>query len=271
MFWHDRWIGDATLKESFPELYKLERKKRCKISERIKPGDISWDWKASPTLTVQLSEADTLLDLVCNFQLNSRRDEWICSISSDKVFHVDVLRSKIDGRNTLTPTGEGLINRIHEVPLKVNCFMWRASMDRIPTATALLKRGVQNVTSTCSYCELEDEDVNHVILRCLMAVKVWEWVIIWCGLGERKFVTIGELEKFLSQWGTCPIKQKNLISICSGTAWLIWKTSVTGSSRRFVPPLLKWRICSKTDAKPRVTLASQVNTLKSSFSCTLHF
>nr|KAJ0200013.1 hypothetical protein LSAT_V11C600315130 [Lactuca sativa] len=214
---------ETTLKESFPELYKLERKKQCKISDRIKSGGINWEWKSSPTLTTQLIEADSLFDMVRNIQLNPRRDEWICDISSDKVFHVDVLRSKIDGRDTATPTGECLINWIHEVPLKVNCFMWRASMDRIPTATALLKRGVLIGTSICSYCESEDEDVNHVILRCPMAAKVWEWVFIWCGLPGTKFGSIGELVQFLSQWGTCPNKRKNLINICYGTAWLIWK------------------------------------------------
>ncbi|CAI9293686.1 unnamed protein product [Lactuca saligna] len=179
----DRWIGEAILKESFPELYKLERKERCKISDGIQPGGIRWDWKSNPALMSQLSEADM-------------------------VFRVDVLRSKIDGKDTTTPPGEGLINWIHEVPLKVKCFMWRVAMDRIPTATALLKRGVQIGTSTCSYCKSEDEDAAHVILRCPMAAKVWEWVFIWCGLPGTKFGSISELVKLLTQWGTCPNKEK---------------------------------------------------------------
>ena len=35
LFWLDRWIGNLSLKISFPELYQMDKKKRCKVLERV--------------------------------------------------------------------------------------------------------------------------------------------------------------------------------------------------------------------------------------------
>lgn len=75
MFWHDRWTGNMTLKASFPEMYKLERHKHCMVNERILPGGLVWNWKASITSPEQIREADLLLNRVSNIQLGTRNDK----------------------------------------------------------------------------------------------------------------------------------------------------------------------------------------------------
>ncbi|CAI9281688.1 unnamed protein product [Lactuca saligna] len=105
-----------------------------------------------------------LTTTVRDYQLMDGRDKWMCTLSSDGVFHVDALRFQIDCSNI--PSMETHLRWIHEIPLKVTCFIWRANLDRIPTACALLKRGIQLESPLCTYCGNEEEDASHVILRC---------------------------------------------------------------------------------------------------------
>nr|KAJ0188467.1 hypothetical protein LSAT_V11C900489130 [Lactuca sativa] len=183
-----------------------------------------WIWRLkvdNSGLWSKISEINMLTTTVRDFQLMNGRDKWMCTLSSDGVFYVDALRLKIDCWNM--PLVETPLRWIHEITLKVTCFMWRANLDRIPTACALLKRGIQLESPLCTYCENEEEDASHVILRCPMVVQVWEWVFRWCDISNVQFGSVEELLKFSTQWGTCAKKRKSLISICYGTAWLIWK------------------------------------------------
>nr|KAJ0197364.1 hypothetical protein LSAT_V11C700352090 [Lactuca sativa] len=235
MFWLDKWFGGSTLKDSFPEAYKLEGHKHCKISNRIQHGTMNWEWKSTPRTVDQISEINMLTNTVSDYQLIDGRDKWRCTLSSDGAFHVDALRFKIDCWNI--PSMETHLKWIHEIPLKVTCFIWRANLDRIPTACALLKRGIQLDSPICTYCGTAEEDASHVLLRCPMAMQVWDWVFRWCDIPNVQFASVEELLKFSSQWGTCTKRRKSFVSICYGKAWLLWKELLKFSSQ--------WGTCTK--------------------------
>ncbi|XP_052622021.1 uncharacterized protein LOC128127534 [Lactuca sativa] len=221
VFWQDRWNGAATLKDSFPELYKLERHKKCKVSDQITTDGLVWNWKSSPTSPDERSQLEAIIARAEVHHPLSRRDKWICNLSHDGTFQVRSLRSQIDERNE--SSDEAVIDWIHDIPIKVSCFMWRAVLDRLPTATTLIRRGIQLPSPTCTWCGLEPEDTDHVILRCPKAMMVWEWIIRWCEIPDLHFTHTKDLVEFTSKWGTCHKKRRTLIAICYGTAWLLWK------------------------------------------------
>lgn len=104
------------------------------------------------------------------FHPNSQHDKWVCNISGDVIYHVNVVREQIDKVSTIT---EGMtIEWIQEVPIKVLCFIWRANLKGILTACALQKRGIIIIAINYSYCELEVEDPDHILINCSMARKV---------------------------------------------------------------------------------------------------
>nr|KAJ0227946.1 hypothetical protein LSAT_V11C100034440 [Lactuca sativa] len=88
----------------------------------------------------QLREIQMLSNGVNTFHSADQSDRWVCNLSSDGVFHVNALRTQIDRRNMMS--GEVSIKWTHEVPLKVNYFIWREKLDRLPTACALTRRGI---------------------------------------------------------------------------------------------------------------------------------
>lgn len=60
-----------------------------------------------------------------------------------------------------------------QVPSKVKIFLWKACTDSLPTAEGLLVRNIVQ-HSGCSRCKLHSESVNHALLTCFEAKKVWK-------------------------------------------------------------------------------------------------
>ncbi|GJX11866.1 RNA-directed DNA polymerase, eukaryota [Tanacetum coccineum] len=68
--------------------------------------------------------------------------------------------------------------------IKINIFMWRARLDRIPTRCNLASRGVVLESSLCPLCGLAPEDASHVLFRCELSKHVFRrmcrlWDLDW--------------------------------------------------------------------------------------------
>ncbi|KAJ0603774.1 putative reverse transcriptase zinc-binding domain-containing protein [Helianthus annuus] len=62
------------------------------------------------------------------------------------------------------------------VPGKVNLFVWRTEMERIPTKIVLRSRNIDMPDVTCVLCDVEDEDVMHLFTGCGFSFGVWSAV-----------------------------------------------------------------------------------------------
>ncbi|KAL4586838.1 hypothetical protein LXL04_011483 [Taraxacum kok-saghyz] len=103
-----------------------------------------------------------------------------------------------------------MITWCKEIPIKVIGFVWKAAHGRIPTASALLARGVPvNSSSTCSLCGAE-ERADHILVNCPVAVTVRDWVGTWTGVNLSSFSGTKELLLFALHWGRCPKKRRIL-------------------------------------------------------------
>lgn len=191
------------------------------MEERVQIGCLNWNWKSSPNLPSQVSNLICISSLLGTFQPTSRQDRWICGISGDGKFHVDELRHEFD--RPLNDPPERITTWIHDVTLKVMCFIWRTNLGRIPSAVALKDMGVDINNTTCRFCTQEDECANHILFRCPFAIDVWEWICKWFQILVKQFDNVGELMEFVHNWGNCMKRRKSLLSILSGTVWWIWK------------------------------------------------
>nr|KAJ0186695.1 hypothetical protein LSAT_V11C900467460 [Lactuca sativa] len=85
----------------------------------------------------------------------------------DGNYTVNILRQRIDSSHTLL-VGT-VINWSKVVPLKIQCFVWRAVLDRLRVASNLSKRGVSVQSNLCSLCNNEQETGDHLLIRCNVA------------------------------------------------------------------------------------------------------
>nr|KAJ0223035.1 hypothetical protein LSAT_V11C200066810 [Lactuca sativa] len=99
----------------------------------------------------------------------------------------------------------------------------RAKIGRFPSVMALQRRGVWLESTTCKYCNHEEECGDHILVQCPFARLVMKWVFKWCGIHTDPFNTIAEVLNFATGWGNCPKKRRILQVICYGTLWSIWR------------------------------------------------
>lgn len=132
---------------------------------------------------------------------------------------MDVLRRRID-EPARTPSN-GIINWINEVPIKVNCFVWRANLGRIPVMAELEARGLLNGSNTCANCLTEVETADNVLVKCPFAMEIWSMVLSWCDSSKPSLNKVSDVVSFVAQSCCYAKKMRNLISICYDSLWWI--------------------------------------------------
>ena len=68
------------------------------------------------------------------------------------------------------------------VPIKVNIFTWRLTLNKIPTRDNFDKRGIDIHSLICPVCDMEIETVSHLFFSCQMAQDIWKNIGRWWGL-----------------------------------------------------------------------------------------
>ena len=70
---------------------------------------------------------------------------------------------------------------VDKVPTKVVFFAWEATWGKILTLDRLQKRGWQ-LLNHCFLCGCEEENVNHILLHCIVVRVLWEIVLALFGV-----------------------------------------------------------------------------------------
>nr|GEZ89304.1 RNA-directed DNA polymerase, eukaryota [Tanacetum cinerariifolium] len=80
------------------------------------------------------------------------------------------------------PSAANTTRWVKYIPIKINVFAWRARLDRLPTKSNLVHRGVVLDSSLCLLCGLVPEDIHHVLFRCDTAKLVFRKICRWIKL-----------------------------------------------------------------------------------------
>ncbi|XP_021986150.1 uncharacterized protein LOC110882438 [Helianthus annuus] len=94
-FWGDTWLREEPLRITYPNLFRLEKKKWVKVSARLQcvndVKSLEWDWRSAPFSYEEL----TLLGDIHEFNWRGGLDEWKWKAEADGIFTVSVAK-KID-------------------------------------------------------------------------------------------------------------------------------------------------------------------------------
>ncbi|KAK2384525.1 hypothetical protein QL285_071861 [Trifolium repens] len=112
-----------------------------------------------------------------------------------------------------------------DVPSKINVFGRRLLLNRLPTRTALNRRGILlNLHDLyCVFCFQHVEDCAHLFFHCLFSNRVWFAVFKW--LGKSLPTSIDGSNHFLLFGDMCKSKDDRRVRhlIWLATTWNIWK------------------------------------------------
>ena len=96
-------------------------------------------------------------------------------------------------------------------------------MDRIPSAVALARRGINVGNNSYALCNSGIEEADHLLINCPFTAVSRDWILNWCGVHAQPFSTVSDFINSTANWGNCPKKRKIFIAICYGLLWYTWK------------------------------------------------
>ena len=215
-------MGNTTLKEKYPGLYELERKKSCSVAERIRENGFTGRWYVCPSSAGLLVQYNLLLRDIANTTPSNGEDQFRCTLAPDGDYCVGLMRSRIENKS-ITNAGELRISWGKTVPIKVSAFIWRANMGRIPSAIELNRRGLKLGSTYCSSCISGDECCDHLLVKCPYATMVRNLIFQWCNIISPQMETVGDLIQFAANGRGNGKSKVRLTAICYCLIWCLWR------------------------------------------------
>nr|KAJ0194552.1 hypothetical protein LSAT_V11C800413410 [Lactuca sativa] len=221
-FWKDKWCDSVVLKDVFPELYRIEVQKNYMVNNRIQNrglDGIHGQWSRNLRRGREATSLSDLNKKVVGVVLTSIDDSWVWKGNEIGGFTVqnlhNLMASAEEVSNTLPFHWEGW------APLKVNCFVWRLCLNRIPVADNLLVRGVTLPSYLCPLSGIEQEDVEHFVV---LQKKVWSWFCDWSMLLKYAPMNVSDMLGVVKTLVLNKKRKRLLWALIYSVLWSIWKT-----------------------------------------------
>ncbi|KAJ0877963.1 putative RNA-directed DNA polymerase [Helianthus annuus] len=230
-FWLDPWLCDEPLKLKYPELFKLEKEKGCKVVDRLKTREMAggsgssygWDWRKNISDQVEVNELVDLCGRLLHVQLIDSPDSWEWIGAADKAFSVRAVKNLLSCSGQQSNSSQVQIEECKWVPGKVNILMWRAGLNSIATAEALRSRHIDVQEDECVLCKDGVDSVSHIFSSCLIATVVWQHISRWCKVKQLFFFDFKDVAKIHDFVGLSGNKKEAFKGIVRIAVWCLWK------------------------------------------------
>nr|GEW55612.1 RNA-directed DNA polymerase, eukaryota [Tanacetum cinerariifolium] len=156
---------------------------------------------------------------ISNIEVREGMDKCIWSISQDGNFTVGSLRCLIDDH--MLPYLDSKTTWDKSLPRKVNIFMWRLNLDRLPHRLNLSARRIEIPQISCSSCNGNVESNSHIFFDCFIAKEVWKLIRRWCEDVFPPFKSNNHRLDWLSSWHASRDKKHRLYLIFAASLWFI--------------------------------------------------
>nr|GEW21097.1 RNA-directed DNA polymerase, eukaryota, reverse transcriptase zinc-binding domain protein [Tanacetum cinerariifolium] len=173
-------------------------------SIRFKVGDGSSIrfWKDTGPITTgrTKTEFDNLIFDIANMESDelAYSDPCVLSFSNDDSFSVNMVRKHIDERTLLSLSP---CTRWYKmIPKKVNIFMWRMFLDKLPNRLNLSSHGLDVYSISCMVCNGSVESNAHTFFTCDTAAAVWRLVRSWTGFSFSSFLSCEDWMSWFDSW-----------------------------------------------------------------------
>ncbi|GKB66637.1 RNA-directed DNA polymerase, eukaryota, reverse transcriptase zinc-binding domain protein [Tanacetum coccineum] len=219
-FWYDTWCGNQSLKVMFPRIYNLETVKDCSIASRLNLQDLTSVLRRHPRGGVESVQFDGLKAAIGNITLSEHRDSWYWSLGGTNGFSVASIRSLVDSH--ILNAGNEATHWNRSLPIKVNVFLWRLMLNRLPSRVNLDKRNIEVSSLLCPSCLDDLETVNHTFFNCEMAKDLWSLLAKWWDVDIPVCGNILEWYDWLPNVHISPKARLGLEGVGGTLLWCIW-------------------------------------------------
>jgi hypothetical protein len=183
-FWKDRWVSRKNVQEIAPRVYALVLKrvaeKRTVLEALINDKWVE-DIQGSISLEALLGYL-TLWDMISEVELQvGVQDKHIWRLSKSGQYTAkSAYDALFQGAIFFRP-----LARIWKswAPPKCHFFMWLVVHNRCWTADRLERRGLPH-PDKCPLCDQEEETIQHLLVRCVVARRFWYSLFYQVGLSR---------------------------------------------------------------------------------------
>ncbi|GJZ95579.1 RNA-directed DNA polymerase, eukaryota [Tanacetum coccineum] len=203
----------------FPRLFALEEDKDCYVASKFH-GSVDLSFRRAARGGVEAQQFAQLRDMLDTVILSNLEDRWRWDLNGSGSFRVCDVRNLLD--EFFLPKDERVTRWVKCIPIKINVFAWRVSLDRLPTRLNLIRRGVQVPSTACPICTSDPEDISHLLFRCPMASDIHRLICRWWGL---PWSPLGSYAEWLSWFKDIRLgsKVKSILEgVCYVSWWCLW-------------------------------------------------
>ncbi|GAU51229.1 hypothetical protein TSUD_136260 [Trifolium subterraneum] len=145
-FWLEPWLDDGPLQWSFSRLFELSENKEATVADMIVAGSgvggEAWQWRRR-LYAWEEKLVGECVDRFTNIILQEGvPGRWVRKLHSSQSYSVKSAYSFLTVSEISLSDSLDRFLWLKAVPLKVNIFIWRLFLDRLPTMNNLHKRGV---------------------------------------------------------------------------------------------------------------------------------
>ncbi|GKV23015.1 hypothetical protein SLEP1_g32805 [Rubroshorea leprosula] len=154
-----------------------------------------------------------------------RPDEWEWIHSKDSRYSTKTAYSLLT-KVSRCPNQEKVFRRIWNpnLPNKISAFNWQLLLNRLPTKSNLLKRGLGVIMGdgNCNLCQEEEEDATHLFLKCKNVRWIWKECARWWGINIETQEDCWKTFEQLGAWTRNMRIIKGWDCTWSAIVWSIW-------------------------------------------------
>nr|GEZ82569.1 hypothetical protein [Tanacetum cinerariifolium] len=161
-FWEDTWCENTPFKLQFPRIYNLDIERNFLIANRIPL--LHYDWstvlRRIPKGGVKSNQFEALKAAIGNVFLTDQSDTWQWTLNVDAGYSVASARVLVD--DTVLEACLVATRWNRHIPIKVNVFLWRLNINKLPSRVNLDMKGIEVGSLLCPTCQLDVKMVNHI-------------------------------------------------------------------------------------------------------------
>uniref|UniRef100_A0A7N2KPA0 Reverse transcriptase zinc-binding domain-containing protein n=1 Tax=Quercus lobata TaxID=97700 RepID=A0A7N2KPA0_QUELO len=230
LFWHDKWVGDYSLKRLYPQLYVCSNDKEACISDVVcyqEDGNVRiWNLRFHRDFHErELEDAYSSLECIQpRIPRGGGSDTSHWCLKGNGKFDTRSYYNTIRGAVVSIFPWKGVWKA--KIPKRVAFFVWTAVHGQILTLDNLMLRG-RILVNWCCMCHRNEETVDHLLLHCPIAHSLWVYMF----------------QIFGTQW-VMPGSVESLVY-----CWSFWLGKFNSDIWNMVPGCLKWIVWTERNRR----------------------
>jgi hypothetical protein len=213
-FWVDTWLGNKPLKDKFPALFSIVRRKQDSIATVLNTITLNISFRRN-LVGANLTNWNRIVASLQQLSLSQEKDGFFWGLKASGVFTVESMYA------ALINNGVRVSQDIWQtkLPMKIKIFMWYLKRGVILTKDNLARRNWHG-DKTCCVCH-SLETLQHLFFDCVYAKFLWRSIHILFGI-----VPPLNIDDLFVNWSKRGNKKYNTLLLMAAAAlfWAIWIT-----------------------------------------------